>query len=81
MNKELINRILHILRIRDHQPDFSTFEVVDVHMNDYPDFCDAHWECGSWDDGTECSDTELDTLSDQHSDVLYEHAYDSSCGE
>ena len=38
--------------------------IAEIHMSDYPDFCDAFIESAEHPDGTPLSDEELDHLSE-----------------
>ena len=51
-------------------------EVDGVDPRDYPDFCDAYFSDGCYEDGTPLSDDELDRLKDLAADVLWEMAFD-----
>jgi hypothetical protein len=51
-------------------------EVDGVDPRDYPDFCDAHFSSGSYEDGTPLTDDELERLTDLAGDVLWEMAFD-----
>ena len=51
-------------------------EVDGVDSRDYPDFCDAYFSSGCYEDGTPLSDDELDRLNDLAADVLWEMAFD-----
>lgn len=58
--------------------DFSKIvglEFQDIHMWDYPDFCDAYISAASWEDGTELTDDELDKLNEDR-DYVYEKLMD-----
>lgn len=62
---------------------FNGKKVVDLEVDgvdgrDYPDFSDAYFCYGCYEDGTELTDDELNTLSESHSDVLWEMAYEST---
>ena len=50
--------------------------VDGVDGNDYPDFCDAYFCYGEYEDGTELTDDDLLELCDTHGDVLHEMAYE-----
>ena len=52
-------------------------QVDGVDSRDYPDFSDAYFSCGSYEDGTLLTDDELERLNDLAADVLWEMAYDS----
>jgi hypothetical protein len=52
-------------------------EVDGVNSGDYPDFCDAYFSSGSYEDGTPLTEDELNKLTDVAGDVLWEMAFDS----
>ena len=52
-------------------------EVDGVDSGDYPDFCEAHFSNGYYEDGTPLTDKELDQLTDLASDVVWEMAFES----
>ena len=52
-------------------------EVDGVVSGDYPDFCDAYFSSGCYEDGTPLTDDELEHLTILASDVLWEMAFDS----
>lgn len=52
-------------------------EVDGVDSRDYPDFSDAYFSFGCYEDGTPLSEDELNRLTELASDVLWEMAYDS----
>ena len=51
-------------------------EVDGVDSRDYPDFSDAYFSNGCYEDGTPLTDEELERLNDLASDVLWEMAFD-----
>ena len=51
-------------------------EVDGVDSRDYPDFSDAYFSYGCYEDGAELTDDELNKLTDLASDVLWEMAFD-----
>jgi hypothetical protein len=51
-------------------------EVDGVNSGDYPDFCDAYFSSGSYEDGTPLTEDELNKLTDISGDVLWEMAFD-----
>ena len=51
-------------------------EVDGVDGSDYPDFADAYFSYGCYEDGTPLTDEELERLNDLASDVLWEMAFD-----
>ena len=52
-------------------------QVDGVDSRDYPDFSDAYFSSGSYEDGTLLTDDKLERLNDLAADVLWEMAYDS----
>jgi len=53
-------------------------EVDGVDGRDYPDFADAYFSYGCYEDGTELTDDELNELTDSHGDIVNQMAFDSS---
>jgi len=51
-------------------------EVEGVDSADYPDFSDAYFSSGCYEDGTPLTEEELDRLTILADDVLWEMAYD-----
>ena len=51
-------------------------EVDGVDSGDYPDFSDAYFSSGCYEDGTPLTEEELDRLTILADDVLWEIAYD-----
>jgi hypothetical protein len=51
-------------------------EVDGVDSSDYPDFSDAYFSSGSYEDGTPLTEEELDKLTILAGDVLWEMAFD-----
>jgi hypothetical protein len=52
-------------------------EVDGVVSGDYPDFCDAYFSSGCYEDGTPLTEDELNKLTDLAGDVLWTMAYES----
>ncbi len=52
-------------------------EVDGVNPSDYPDFCDAYFSDGYYEDGTPLTEDELNKLTDLAGDVLWEMAFES----
>jgi hypothetical protein len=52
-------------------------EVDGVDSRDYPDFSDAYFSYACYEDGTPLTDDELNKLTEDNDDILYEKAYDS----
>jgi len=62
---------------------FKGKRVVDLQVDgvdgrDYPDFADAYFSYGCYEDGTELTDEELNELTDSHGDIVNQMAFDSS---
>jgi hypothetical protein len=62
---------------------FKGKRVVDLQVDgvdgrDYPDFADAYFSYGCYEDGTELTDDELNELTDSHGDIVNQMAFDSS---
>jgi hypothetical protein len=53
-----------------------SLEVENVDRSDYPDFCDAHFSYGEYNDGTPLTDDELETLAEKWPDILSSKALD-----
>jgi hypothetical protein len=53
-------------------------EVDGVDGRDYPDFSDAYFSYACYEDGTELTDDELNELTESHSDIVNQMAFDSS---
>ena len=51
-------------------------EVDGVDSRDYPDFSDAYFSGGCYEDGTPLTEDELNKLTDVAGDVLWEMAFD-----
>ena len=51
-------------------------QVDGVDSRDYPDFSDAYFSSGSYEDGTPLTEDELERLADLAGDVLWEMAFD-----
>lgn len=48
----------------------GSLEVDGIDSSDYPDFCDAHFSYGEFEDGSEMTDEELTELTDRYGDVV-----------
>ena len=62
--------------INGKQVDLSTIELDGVESWDRPDYADAYASAASFTDGTALTDDELDTLSDEHGDIINMKAHD-----
>ena len=63
-------------------PILNEKKVIDLRIDgvdstDYPDFSDAYFSGGCYEDGTPLTDDELIELADLSGDVLWEMAFDS----
>ena len=55
--------------------DTGSLEIDGVNYWDAPDFCDAFFSAGEFEDGTKMSDEELGELADEHPNILEERIY------
>jgi hypothetical protein len=62
--------------INGKQVDIGSIELDGVESWDRPDYADAYASAATFTDGTALTDDELDTLSDQHGDVINMRAHD-----
>jgi hypothetical protein len=71
------------MKINNKEVDFGTLEIDGVDMRDYGDFCDAYFSYAEFTDGIQLTDAELETLTNECSDVLCDMAFESciSCAE
>jgi len=61
--------------------DETSLEIDGVDTRDYPDFVDAYFSYGVFEDGTELTDDELDQLANKYPEVANEMAFDSLIDE
>lgn len=54
------------------------FEVDGIETWDYPDFCDAFISYALYDDMTELTDAELETLNDENRGLVHELAWNQA---
>ena len=52
--------------------DKGTIEIDDIDTRDYPDFCDAFISYAEYEDGTEASDEDIITWSEECEDTFSE---------
>ena len=52
--------------------NFDSLQVDGIDTRDYPDFCDAYFSHGEYEDGEEMSDEALQELTEENSDLLYD---------
>jgi len=58
--------------------NITDFEIEDIDMRDYPDFCDAYISSATWiDTGELLTEDELDTLNSGYSDLVNELAHEN----
>ena len=48
------------------QVDASTLEVTNIIMADYPDFCDAYFCNAKFEDGSELTEAQIETLNAEY---------------
>jgi hypothetical protein len=46
--------------------DLTTLEIGGIYLDDAPEFCEAHWAYGEYEDGTPLTEAELEALTDRH---------------
>ena len=51
--------------------DYSSLEIDGIDHKDHPDYCDAYFSRGFYEDGQEMSDSDLEILTN-NSDLLHE---------
>jgi hypothetical protein len=57
--------------------NYRSIEVENVDTKDYPDFCDAFISYAEFKNGVELTEDQIEQLNDEHSDLVYEAAFDS----
>ena len=62
--------------INGKQVDLRSIELDGVESYDYPKYSDAYASAATFTDGTALTDDELDTLSDEHGDIINMRAHD-----
>lgn len=62
-------------RLATRVVDVGSLEIDGVNYWDAPDFCDAFFSAGQFEDGTKMSDEELNELAQQHPEILEERIY------
>jgi len=67
--------------INGKQVDVSSIELDGVESWDRPDYADAYVIAASFTDGTPLTDDEMNTLSDQHGDIINMKAHDMLEGD
>lgn len=56
--------------------DVYSLDFDDIDTKDYPDFADAYVVSGSFEDGTEMSDAELEEFQDKYGDLVHRLVHD-----
>jgi hypothetical protein len=46
--------------------DLTTLEIDGIYLDDAPEFGEAHWCYGEYEDGTPLTEAELEALTDRH---------------
>ncbi len=70
-----------MLKIPFKGKEVTELEIEGVDPKDYPDFCDTYFSTASWkESGEKLNDSELDQLTNENGDVLYELAHESFQG-
>tara|TARA_Y100000817_G_scaffold310522_1_gene301290 strand:+ start:1915 stop:2136 length:222 start_codon:yes stop_codon:yes gene_type:complete len=54
--------------------NWYSLQVEGVDTRDYPDFCDCWISYGEWADGTPLTESELEDIQEEYSDLAYEIA-------
>ena len=57
--------------------DLDTVEIDGIDTRDYPDFSDAYFSYAEDHKGRELTDAEIDSLNDQHYDIVNELIHDN----
>lgn len=57
--------------------DYTSLRVEGVCSADYPDFCDAYWDYGTYEDGTELTCEELEQLVSDYPGELNQDAFEA----
>ncbi len=65
------------MELNGKKVDKSSLIISGVDKRDYPDFCDAYFAAGKYEDGTSLEDKELDMLADKYADIVWDMAYAS----
>jgi len=56
--------------------DYGSLVVDDIHMEDYPDFCDAYFSEGCYLDGTPLPDDVLEELNED-GELIHLHVFET----
>ena len=55
--------------------EFNSIEIDNIDHKDYPDFCDAFATSATFKNGQELTESELDILNDNHSELINERVH------
>lgn len=64
-----------MIMLNNKAVDTGSLELSGVDGRDAPDFVDAYFSAGLWQDGTKMSDEDLDALKEAHPDLFYDRVY------
>lgn len=64
-----------MITLNNKAVDTGSLELSGVDGRDAPDFSDAHFSAGLWQDGTKMSDEDLDALKEAYPDYFYDRVY------
>jgi hypothetical protein len=65
------------IKLNGKPVDQSSLEIDGADSSDYPDFSDAYFSAGNYEDGTPLTDDELDQLGNDYPEVVNEMAFES----
>ncbi len=65
-----------MIKINGKEVNTKSIEIDGIDRRDYPDFVDAYASHAEFTNGEALTDDELDELTDKHSDLIQEKAYD-----
>lgn len=69
------------IRIGKRTVDVSSLELDGINGWDAPDFSDAYFIAGCWEDGTKMSDNALNRLQEEYPDLLQRMVNNATEGE
>jgi len=64
-----------MIELNNRAVDTGSLVVEGIDGRDAPDFSDAYFGSGQWQDGTKMSDEDLDALKEAHPDLFYDKVY------
>lgn len=75
--REFVNESVKPVVNLDGKPiDMSSIEIDGIDRQDYPDFVDAYFSYAEFEDGVALTDDELDTFTEQYSDLVSQLIHD-----